>query len=137
MEYKFFKAEQLQKINSQELWQKLKYNFHVFILPLQNENWQTMEDYSLLVSGLEYKVRQLIEMINSQSAEILEMKELIGSLQTDKQRLQEQLDEMTRQKQILEIAGVVENAKDPGKLRLKINEYIREIDKCIAYFNAR
>lgn len=96
-----------------------------------------MEDYSLLVSGLEFKVRQLIEMVNSQSAEILEMKELIGSLQIEKTKLNEQLGETIRQKQILEIAGAVDGAKDSGKLRLKINEYIREIDKCIAYFNSQ
>jgi FtsZ-binding cell division protein ZapB len=96
-----------------------------------------MEDYSLLVSGLEYKVRQLIEMVNLQSAENLEMKELLDSLRVENVKLKEQLDDVTRQKQIMEIAGYVETAKDPGKLKLKINEYIREIDKCIAYFSSQ
>lgn len=95
-----------------------------------------MDDYSLLVSGLEFKVRQLIEIKNSQSADIQEMKELIGSLQSENQKLKIQLEEIIRQKQLLELSGSIEEAKDSRKLKLKINEYLREIDKCLAYFNS-
>jgi len=96
-----------------------------------------MEDYSVLVAGLEYKVRQLIELKNSQSAELLEMKEQIGSLEKENIILKEQLEKVTEKKQLLELAGLVETSKDPGKLKWKINEFIREIDKCIAYFNSQ
>ncbi len=95
-----------------------------------------MEDYSLLVTGLEFKVRQLIEIKNSQSADIQEMKEQIETLQSENQRLKVQIEEITRQKQIIELSGSIESAKDSRKLKLKINEYLREIDKCIAYFNS-
>jgi chromosome segregation ATPase len=96
-----------------------------------------MEDYSVLVAGLEYKVRQLIELKNSQSAEILEMREQIGFFEKENKTLKEQLEKVTEKKQLLELAGLVEASKDPGKLKWKINELIREIDKCIAYFNSQ
>lgn len=96
-----------------------------------------MEDYSVLVAGLEYKVRQLIELKNTQSAEILEMREQIGFFEKENKTLKEQLEKVTEKKQLLELAGLVEASKDPGKLKWKINELIREIDKCIAYFNSQ
>jgi chromosome segregation ATPase len=96
-----------------------------------------MEDYSVLVAGLEYKVRQLIELKNSQSAELLEMREQIGFFEKENKTLKEQLEKVTEKKQLLELAGLVEASKDPGKLKWKINELIREIDKCIAYFNSQ
>ncbi len=94
-----------------------------------------MEDYSLLVAGLEYKVRQLIEQKNTYFAELQKMKDKFTDLQTANAELKKQLQEITGQKQILELAAAVDGAKDPGKLKLKINEYIREIDRCIAYLN--
>jgi len=96
---------------------------------------QIMEDFSLLVAGLEYKVRQLIEKKNAQFAEIQEMKGLIVSLQDENRRIVEELREITAKKQMLELAGAVESAKDSKRLKLKINEYLRELDKCIAYLN--
>ena len=98
---------------------------------------QIMEDYSLLVAGLEYKVRQLIEINNSLHAELQEKKEEIQSLATENQLIKGEIQDVSRKKQMLELAGSVEEAKDPKKLKLKINEYLREIDRCIAYFNSQ
>ena len=96
-----------------------------------------MEDYSLLVAGLEYKVRQFIEQKNIQSAELQEMKGLIVSLQEENQRLKEELKDIRSKKQMLELGQSVESAKDTKRLKLKINEYLRELEKCIAYLNSR
>jgi predicted RNase H-like nuclease (RuvC/YqgF family) len=98
---------------------------------------QIMEDFSLLVAGLDYKVRQLIEKKNSQFAQIQEMEGPIVSLQKENRRLVEELKEITAKKQMLELVGAVESAKDSKRLKLKINEYLRELDKCIAYVNSQ
>lgn len=95
-----------------------------------------MEDYSLLVAGLEYKVRQLIDMKNQLSVEFQETREQLATLQSENQMLKHQLGEITKQKQILEISDTIEESKDARKLKLMINEYIREIDKCIAYLKS-
>lgn len=92
-----------------------------------------MEDYSLLVAGLEYKVRQLIEMKNQLSVEFQETREQFAQLRSENKQLRQQLEEITRHKQMLELSETIEGSKDGKKLKLMINEYIREIDKCIAY----
>jgi FtsZ-binding cell division protein ZapB len=92
-----------------------------------------MEDYSLLVAGLEYKVRQLIEMKNQLSVESQETREQFANLQSENKQLRKQLEEITRHKQMLDLSETIEGSKDVKKLKLMINEYIREIDKCIAY----
>ncbi len=94
-----------------------------------------MKDYSLLISGLEYKIRQLVEKNNSYIAEIAERQELMDSLETENRLLKQQLDEISYKKQVLELSGHVESSRDSHKLKLKINQYIREIDKCIAFLN--
>jgi len=93
-----------------------------------------MEDYSLLVAGLEYKVRQLIDMKNQLSIELQETREQLANFRSENKQLTQQLEEITKHKQMLELSETIEGSKDTKKLKLMINEYIREIDKCIAYF---
>lgn len=90
----------------------------------------------MLVAGLEYKVRQLIDMKNQISKEFQETREQFATLQSENQMLRHQLGEITKQKQMLEISNTIEESKDARKLKLMINEYIREIDKCIAYLKS-
>jgi predicted RNase H-like nuclease (RuvC/YqgF family) len=103
---------------------------------LQVEILLVMEDYSILIAGVEFKVRQLIEVSRKQSTELQKMKHLIESLQNENDSLQKQLSEAISKNNTEAIAKAIENAKDSKKIKLMINDYIREIDKCIAYLNS-
>lgn len=103
---------------------------------MQSEKFASMEDYSVIVAGLEYKVRQLIERKNSLQAEMDEMKRQLDTLRQSNEQLNQQFQEVSKSKQLLEISTAVENTGDSRKVKLLINNYIREIDRCIAYLNS-
>jgi hypothetical protein len=46
---------------------------------------------------------------------------------------QQKLDELSQQISILKLAGGDMNEKDKREFERKINQYIKEIDKCIAF----
>lgn len=90
-----------------------------------------MKDLSQLVSSLRKKAEKLVksyELIvvknDKLSAEIVHLKEGL----TDKDQ---QLNAMTNKLNLLKIAGSVDN-ESTKDVKLKINEMVREIDKCIA-----
>jgi len=93
-----------------------------------------MEDFSVLVAGLEYKVRQLIEQKNSYKSKFDEMKGLIEFLEKENSSLKEQIENISKEREILKISGSIDESKNSKEVKLLINNYIREIDKCIAYF---
>ena len=90
-----------------------------------------MKDLSSLVSSLRQKAEKLAEkheMITKKndklSSDIAQLKEEL----TDKN---EQLKVMNDKLSLLKIAGSVDN-ESTKDVKLKINEMVREIDKCIA-----
>jgi hypothetical protein len=94
-----------------------------------------MGDVATLVSGIEYKLRKLIkrhqailEESNSQTNEILELK-----LKIDQQKLIiKQLEEKIN---VLKLAKTLETKEGNVEAKLKINELVREIEKCIGLLN--
>ena len=46
---------------------------------------------------------------------------------------QQKIDELSQQISILKLAGGDMNEKDKREFEKKVNQYIREIDKCIAF----
>ena len=93
-----------------------------------------MKDLSALVANLRRKAEKLVENYqvvieqNKQlSNEVLELKEELN-------KRNQQLSEMENKIKVLKISKSVdsESTKD---VKLKINEMVREIDKCIAQIN--
>jgi uncharacterized coiled-coil DUF342 family protein len=93
-----------------------------------------MKDLSALVANLRRKAEKLVEKHqvvmeqNKQlSNEVLELKEELN-------KRNQQLSEMENKIKVLKISKSVdsESTKD---VKLKINEMVREIDKCIAQIN--
>jgi uncharacterized coiled-coil DUF342 family protein len=94
-----------------------------------------MKDVATLVSGIEYKLRKLIDqhqLVRSENRtlnnEILELK---GIIHEQKQTII-QLEEKSK---ILKLAKTLENKEGNVEAKLKINELVREIDKCIGLLN--
>jgi predicted RNase H-like nuclease (RuvC/YqgF family) len=94
-----------------------------------------MKDVATLVSGIEYKLGRLIQQHHSQRAdikkhinEILELKQVI----TDQKNTIKQLEEKIK---LLKIAKTLETKEGSVEAKLKINELVREIDKCIGLLN--
>jgi uncharacterized protein YjgD (DUF1641 family) len=94
-----------------------------------------MKDVATLVSGIEYKMGKLIEQHHIQrvenkkcNTELLELKKVIKD---QKQTIRELEDKI----KILRIAKTLETKEGNVEAKLKINELVREIDKCIGLLN--
>jgi len=94
-----------------------------------------MEDVSGLVTGIEDKVRKLMEQSRRLSAdkqknhvEIQKLNEVIH----EQKQINNQLEEKIRK---LKIAKALETKEGNVDAKLKINELVREIDKCIGLLN--
>ena len=94
-----------------------------------------MKDVATLVSGIDYKVRKLIEhhgtLRTANENYISEIREL--RLVNGEQKLKiRQLEENIK---LLKLAKTLENKEGNVEAKLKINEIVREIDKCIGLLN--
>lgn len=82
-------------------------------------------------------IRQNLERLIRQNKQLTadnsDLREKMQLLQTQKQGLQQQLEVLESQKKILKIAkGLDKDPKAKQEAKLKVNEFIKEIDKCIA-----
>ena len=94
-----------------------------------------MKDVGTLVSGIEYKLGRLIEQHHLQRAdskrhiaEIKELKETIGAQKNMIRQLEEKI-------KLLKISKTLESKEGNVEAKLKINELVREIDRCIGLLN--
>jgi len=95
-----------------------------------------MKDVATLVSGIDYKLRKLIEhhqLLRSENGGInKEIQEL--RLVNNEQR--EKIKQLEEKIKILKLAKTLENKEGNVEAKLKINELVREIDKCIGLINS-
>jgi uncharacterized protein YjcR len=93
-----------------------------------------MKDISVLVSGVRKKAERLIE----KQILLIEKNETLYN-EIDKIKLElteknQQILDLNNRVKLLKIAGSV-GGESTKEVKLKINEMVREIDKCIAQIN--
>lgn len=93
-----------------------------------------MEDFSGLMSGIEFKTHQLIKQIKEIRHENAEMKKKIEQLNKKEQENLTKIKYLEEKNKILRIAKSIEG-EDKTKAKLRINELLREVDRCIALLN--
>lgn len=91
-----------------------------------------MLDLETTVSGIEYKVRKLIE-------DNEKLRQQVVQLSTEKQDLQKACDNqnilinnLKEQTKILKLGNALTQKGDSAEIKLKINQIIRSIDKSLA-----
>lgn len=94
-----------------------------------------MNDEITLISGIEYKVRKLLEIkeknknkINALTDQNNDLKEQIENQKLYINKLKEQIEK-------IKLAKSLENSDGSIEAKTKINELVREIDKCIGLLN--
>ena len=94
-----------------------------------------MKDVATLVSGIDFKLRKLIGhhglLLNENQKLIAENQKLNGLISEQKQFIK-QLEEKNK---ILKLAKILETKEGNVEAKLKINELVREIEKCIGLLN--
>lgn len=90
-----------------------------------------------VVKEIGQKVEVVISERNSLKKEVASLQEQVTELQTTVQQEKGALEELKQKYKVLKLAKSLDGEKpESGKdLKLKINEMVREIDKCIALLN--
>ncbi|MFZ9239980.1 MAG: hypothetical protein ACO22R_02465 [Chitinophagaceae bacterium] len=91
-------------------------------MPAAQEHINTIQD----------KLSTLIERYNGLLKENERMKKSLNDSTEELQLLREKNDQITLQLNMLRVAASEESKESRNALEKKINEYIKEIDKCIA-----
>ncbi len=90
-----------------------------------------MNDAHELISGIEYKVRKLVNLQKENKSE----NELLLNQNTElKNNIEEQkkiINQLKEEFNKIKLAKSLESMKGSNDAKLKINELVREIDKCI------
>jgi len=94
-----------------------------------------MKDVATLVSGIEYKLRKLIEEHQLLRAENEGLMKEIRELTLQNTEKLEKINQLEEKIKILKLAKTLENKEGNTEAKLKINELVREIDKCIGLLN--
>lgn len=94
-----------------------------------------MEDASILISGIEYKIKVLAENNNSLFEENAKLKQQNSELNDRVQRQQNELSSLEEKAVILKVSKTFGSDTDRQSAKIKINELVREIDECLNLLN--
>jgi hypothetical protein len=94
----------------------------------------SMANFSGTLASIENKLNQLIDRKQALENELLEYRSRQQELEKILAQQSVELDELKEKNKILRIAKL-NNEGDNREIKLKINEIVREVDKCIAQLN--
>ncbi|MFZ4401249.1 MAG: hypothetical protein ACOYO1_14520 [Bacteroidales bacterium] len=94
-----------------------------------------MQDLSILVSGIEFKLRKLIEQNNQLKIDNSQLlKKNDGYIKTIENQ-NKTIKELEEKYKVLKIAKSLESSTNSFDQKIKINEMLREVEKCIGLLN--
>jgi hypothetical protein len=94
-----------------------------------------MDKVSLIVSGLEFKIKKIVDLQSQTIKENQKLKQEVLELKNIVENQKVVIKELEEKIKILKVAKTLERGKDTYQTKVKINELVREIDKCIALLN--
>lgn len=95
-----------------------------------------MFDFETTLSGIEYKVRQLMEENQRLKEEVLRQKERQENQAEIIKNQDIEINHLKEQTKILKLRNALEQKGDSTEVKLKINQLIRTIDKTISRIKA-
>ncbi len=94
-----------------------------------------MKDLVTLVSGIEFKARELANRLNVVENKNAQLQQENEQLRNEMNELTQKLKQLEYSNQIIKIAKALEGSKGSTNAKLLINELLREIDRCIGLLN--
>ncbi len=95
-----------------------------------------MKSISSIVKGLKAKTEKMLHLQEALQADNAQLKLKVSQLQSRVEELETAKEKLGDQYQTLKLARNVSGDNDKNlAIKLKINELVREIDKCIAQLN--
>ena len=91
-----------------------------------------MFSFTTVLLGIEFKVRKLIEKCHSVERELIEARQENQKLLDIIEKQKEEINKLEEQNKILILRNTLDTTKgDSAKVKLKINQLIRDIDRSI------
>lgn len=94
-----------------------------------------MDDLKVILPGLEFKILQLLKELEQTGKENLEIKRQLSDLQQKEKENKLKIKYLEEQNNIIKITNSIEGSENKTKAKLKINELLREVDRCLALLN--
>ncbi|MFM1876568.1 MAG: hypothetical protein RL266_2305 [Bacteroidota bacterium] len=95
-----------------------------------------MDNLNTYINGLIVKVEKLVKLQGELQAENMKLKSANESLERLVSEQKNALIELEEQNKVVKIAkAVTEDDEDRKEQRKRLNELVREVDKCIALLN--
>lgn len=90
-----------------------------------------MFDFETTISGINYKIRQLIQENESLRRELLKSTEANEELKETIKNQEEKINQLKEETNILKLRNTLVQKGDSAEIKLKINQMIRNIDKSL------
>jgi len=94
-----------------------------------------MREMDTLFTGIQYKLKKLTERYQILKAENQQQLIKIQSLTTITEQQKETIKQLEEKNKLLKITKALEQKEGSVEAKLKINELVREIEKCIRLLN--
>ena len=94
-----------------------------------------MNDLVTLVSGIEFKARNLINRIERLENDVRELKAERERLKLIIEDNKLKINQLENKNQIIKLSKVLEGKEGSTKAKVRINELLREVDRCIGLLN--
>jgi phage shock protein A len=94
-----------------------------------------MSDLVTLVSGIEFKLRELTNQKDELEKEYQKLHEENKVLKSKIEEDKLNIKQLEYKNQIIKFAKVLEGKKGSTKAKLQLNELLREVDRCIGLLN--
>jgi len=94
-----------------------------------------MKDVSDLIAAIDYKISLLLESNSNLKKQVLALSKEKESLQEKLQLLNKEYDDVKKQNHFLILNKGVSNKQGSEEAKKNINDFIQEIDRCIALLN--
>ena len=94
-----------------------------------------MKNTSTLIAGIEYKLRKLIDKNDALKKELRQNTQHLAELEQLTDNQHKKIIELENNINLIKIAKSLEPGKGTVEAKVKINELVREIDRCIGLLN--
>jgi hypothetical protein len=91
-----------------------------------------MFDFETTLSGIEYKIRKLVDENNGLRAEIARLTESNEELRETIKNQEKTINKQKEETNILKLRNTLVQKGDSAEIKLKINQLIRNIDKSLS-----
>ena len=94
-----------------------------------------MQPIGTIAKGIEYKTRLLVDKLRNLEAAHESLKQRYLQLEKTNEQYKQSTQELEEKIQAIKIAKAIPKGKESADARKKINELLRELDRCIDLLN--